>query len=123
MMQKDKFVYFLFLGSVALGTIIGGPMGDRYGRKKVIIPGLLYMILMETIIIAFIRNFYALLPMTFLFGASGTFRVSLSYLYIMDLTPKRRQAMIGSICHGLVGIGATLTILYTEYIHSYWVPW
>ena len=27
---------FVFLGSVAAGTILGGPVGDRYGRKYVI---------------------------------------------------------------------------------------
>jgi FSR family fosmidomycin resistance protein-like MFS transporter len=27
---------FMFLGAVALGTLIGGPVGDRIGRKKVI---------------------------------------------------------------------------------------
>jgi FSR family fosmidomycin resistance protein-like MFS transporter len=27
---------FLFLGAVALGTIVGGPLGDRFGRKYVI---------------------------------------------------------------------------------------
>jgi len=27
---------FVFLGSVAAGTILGGPLGDRYGRKYVI---------------------------------------------------------------------------------------
>ncbi len=27
---------FAFLGAVALGTIFGGPLGDRFGRKIVI---------------------------------------------------------------------------------------
>jgi FSR family fosmidomycin resistance protein-like MFS transporter len=27
---------FVFLGAVAAGTILGGPLGDRYGRKYVI---------------------------------------------------------------------------------------
>ena len=32
----SQIFLFLFLFSVALGTIIGGPVGDRYGRKVVI---------------------------------------------------------------------------------------
>ena len=31
-----QYFLFLFLFSTAMGTIIGGPLGDRYGRKKII---------------------------------------------------------------------------------------
>jgi FSR family fosmidomycin resistance protein-like MFS transporter len=31
-----QYCLFVFLGSVALGTILGGPIGDRIGRKRVI---------------------------------------------------------------------------------------
>jgi MFS transporter, FSR family, fosmidomycin resistance protein len=31
-----QFYLFVFLASVAVGTIIGGPIGDRIGRKRVI---------------------------------------------------------------------------------------
>lgn len=34
--QTSQIFLFLFLFSVALGTIVGGPVGDRYGRKMVI---------------------------------------------------------------------------------------
>jgi len=34
--QSAQIHLFLFLGAVALGTILGGPIGDRFGRKKVI---------------------------------------------------------------------------------------
>jgi MFS transporter, FSR family, fosmidomycin resistance protein len=34
--QQAQMLLFLFLGSVALGTFIGGPIGDRIGRKPVI---------------------------------------------------------------------------------------
>ncbi|MBS7705366.1 MFS transporter [Chelatococcus asaccharovorans] len=34
---RDAQLYlFVFLGAVALGTFVGGPMGDRFGRKYVI---------------------------------------------------------------------------------------
>lgn len=32
----SQFYLFLFFGSVALGTFLGGPLGDRFGRKYVI---------------------------------------------------------------------------------------
>lgn len=34
--QQAQLYLFLFLFAVAAGTILGGPIGDRYGRKKVI---------------------------------------------------------------------------------------
>jgi hypothetical protein len=34
--QDAQIHLFLFLGSVALGTLVGGPVGDRFGRKYVI---------------------------------------------------------------------------------------
>jgi FSR family fosmidomycin resistance protein-like MFS transporter len=34
--QTAQLYLFLFLAAVALGTILGGPIGDRYGRKPVI---------------------------------------------------------------------------------------
>ena len=34
--QNAQMLLFLFLGAVALGTFIGGPIGDRIGRKPVI---------------------------------------------------------------------------------------
>ena len=34
--QTSQILLFVFLGAVAAGTVIGGPLGDRFGRKYVI---------------------------------------------------------------------------------------
>ena len=34
--RSAQIYLFVFLGAVAAGTIIGGPVGDRIGRKRVI---------------------------------------------------------------------------------------
>jgi FSR family fosmidomycin resistance protein-like MFS transporter len=34
--QQSQFHLFIFLASVAAGTLIGGPLGDRFGRKYII---------------------------------------------------------------------------------------
>ena len=35
-MQASQVLLFVFLFAVAAGTLIGGPLGDRFGRKYVI---------------------------------------------------------------------------------------
>ncbi|SKB39223.1 MFS transporter [Luteibacter sp. 22Crub2.1] len=34
--QNAQLHLFVFLGAVAVGTVLGGPLGDRFGRKRVI---------------------------------------------------------------------------------------
>jgi FSR family fosmidomycin resistance protein-like MFS transporter len=34
--QQSQIYLFMFLGAVAAGTMIGGPLGDRFGRKYII---------------------------------------------------------------------------------------
>ncbi len=34
--QASQIQLFIFLGAVAVGTLIGGPLGDRFGRKYII---------------------------------------------------------------------------------------
>lgn len=34
--QESQYYLFAFLGAVAAGTILGGPLGDKYGRKLII---------------------------------------------------------------------------------------
>ena len=34
--QDAQFLLFVFLGAVALGTFVGGPIGDRIGRKPIL---------------------------------------------------------------------------------------
>ncbi len=56
---SSQYFLFLFLFSVAVGTIIGGPLGDRIGRKKVIWTSILGA-----------APFAMLLPYTSLFGVA-----------------------------------------------------
>jgi FSR family fosmidomycin resistance protein-like MFS transporter len=65
--QSAQVYLFIFLGSVAAGTILGGPIGDRIGRKQVIWVSILgiapftlalpYMDLMWTSILSVIIGF------------------------------------------------------------------
>lgn len=35
-LQQSQIYLFVFLGAVAAGTLLGGPLGDRFGRKYII---------------------------------------------------------------------------------------
>src|SRR5690606_36043225 len=62
--QQSQLYLFAFLGAIAAGTILGGPLGDRYGRKLIIWISILgaapftillpYMNLAGTIVLAII---------------------------------------------------------------------
>ena len=39
--QESQLYLFIFLVATAIGTLIGGPVGDRVGRKYVIGPPIL----------------------------------------------------------------------------------
>jgi FSR family fosmidomycin resistance protein-like MFS transporter len=39
--QDAQLCLFVFMGSIAVGTLLGGPVGDRFGRKHVILVSVL----------------------------------------------------------------------------------
>ncbi|HET7300575.1 MAG TPA: MFS transporter, partial [Oleiagrimonas sp.] len=100
---------FLFLASVAAGTLIGGPIGDRIGRKTVI-----------WISILGVAPFTLLLPHV---GLAATTALSVVIgvvlasafpaiiVYAQDLMPQRIGAVSGmfyGLAFGLGGIGAAV---------------
>jgi FSR family fosmidomycin resistance protein-like MFS transporter len=94
---------FVFLGAVAAGTILGGPVGDRYGRKYVIW-GSILGVLPFTVALP-----YANLPLTGVLSAiiglilASAFSAIL--VYAQELLPGN-VGMIAGLFFGLaIGIG------------------
>jgi MFS transporter, FSR family, fosmidomycin resistance protein len=107
--QQSQMMLFLFLGSVALGTIIGGPVGDRLGRKRVIWGSILgtapfslalpHMNLMGTAILSVIIGLIL----------SSAFSAIL--VYATELVPGRIGLISGlffGTAFGMAGIGAAV---------------
>jgi FSR family fosmidomycin resistance protein-like MFS transporter len=100
---------FVFLGAVAVGTIVGGPVGDRIGRKYVIwvsILGVLPFTLMLP---------YASLRVTeilsVIIGLVLASAFSAILVYAQDLAPGRVGAISGlffGLAFGMGGIGAAV---------------
>jgi MFS transporter, FSR family, fosmidomycin resistance protein len=107
--QSAQIHLFIFLGAVAAGTIIGGPVGDRFGRKFVIWWSILGVL-----------PFSLLLPYTNLFW-TGVLSVIIGIIlasafsailvYAQDLIPTKIGTVSGlffGLAFGLGGIGAAL---------------
>jgi FSR family fosmidomycin resistance protein-like MFS transporter len=105
--QNAQLHLFLFLGAVALGTILGGPIGDRVGRKYVIwcsILGVLPFTLMLP---------YANLFWTAVFSALAGVILASAFpaivVYAQELLPGKVGMISGlffGLAFGIGGIGA-----------------
>jgi FSR family fosmidomycin resistance protein-like MFS transporter len=107
---RDAQLYlFLFLGAATVGTLIGGPVGDRIGRKRVIwasIAGVLPFTLVMP---------YAGLHMTALLtvviGLILSSAFSAIVVYAQELVPGRIGMISGlffGLAFGMAGIGAAV---------------
>jgi FSR family fosmidomycin resistance protein-like MFS transporter len=105
---REAQVYlFVFLASVALGTLIGGPLGDRIGRKSVIWGSILGVVPF-TIILPHADLFWTAI-LTVIIGVTLASASSAIIVYAFDLVPGRIGTMAGlffGLSFGLAGVGA-----------------
>jgi len=107
--QSAQLHLFVFLGAVAIGTIIGGPLGDRFGRKYIIWASILGVL-----------PFTLLLPHANLLW-TGVLTVPIGLIiasafpaivvYAQELLPGRTGAVAGlffGFAFGMGGIGAAV---------------
>lgn len=107
--QNAQWLLFLFLAAVAAGTIIGGPVGDRIGRKAVIWVSILG-----------VAPFALLLPhaslawcavLTVIIGVILASAFSAILVYAQELVPNRVGLISGlffGFAFGMGGIGSAV---------------
>jgi FSR family fosmidomycin resistance protein-like MFS transporter len=98
---------FVFLASVALGTLVGGPLGDRIGRKAVIWGSILGAVPFA-LMLPFANLFWTPI-LTVVIGATMASASSAIIVYGIDLVPGRIGTMAGlffGLGFGMAGIGA-----------------
>ena len=98
---------FVFLAAVALGTLIGGPLGDRIGRKWVIW-GSILGVLPFTLALPYATLFWTG-ALTFVIGMTLASASSAIVVYAFDLVPGKIGTMAGlffGLSFGLSGVGA-----------------
>jgi MFS transporter, FSR family, fosmidomycin resistance protein len=98
---------FIFLASVAIGTLIGGPIGDRIGRKAVIWGSILGAVPFA-LILPYANLFWTPI-LTVAIGATMASASSAIIVYGIDLVPGKIGTMAGlffGLGFGMAGIGA-----------------
>jgi FSR family fosmidomycin resistance protein-like MFS transporter len=105
---REAQVYlFVFLASVALGTLVGGPLGDRIGRKSVIW-GSILGVMPFTLALPHADLFWTGI-LSVVIGVTLASASSAIIVYAFDLVPGRIGMMAGlffGLSFGLAGVGA-----------------
>jgi len=100
---------FVFLGAVALGTVVGGPVGDRIGRKRVIWCSILG-ILPFTLVLPYANLLWTEI-LSVVIGLILASAFSLIVVYAQELVPGK-VGMISGLCFGfafgMAGLGAAV---------------
>jgi MFS transporter, FSR family, fosmidomycin resistance protein len=107
--QSAQLHLFLFLGAVAAGTIIGGPVGDRLGRKWVIWASILG-VLPFTLALPYVGLFWTGV-LSVVIGLVLASAFSAILVFAQELVPGRVGMVSGlffGFAFGTAGIGAAL---------------
>jgi MFS transporter, FSR family, fosmidomycin resistance protein len=107
--QTAQIQLFLFLGAVAVGTIVGGPVGDRIGRKYVIWVSILG-VLPFTLLLPYANLFWSGC-LTVIIGLVLASAFSAILVYAQELVPGKVGTISGlffGLAFGMAGIGAAL---------------
>ncbi|HEY9449767.1 MAG TPA: MFS transporter [Gemmatimonadaceae bacterium] len=107
--QSAQLHLFLLLGAVAAGTIIGGPVGDRIGRKYVIWCSILG-VLPFTLILPYASLFWTAV-LSVVIGVILASAFSAILVYAQELVPGKVGMISGlffGLAFGMGGIGAAV---------------
>ncbi len=107
--QSAQLHLFVLLGAVAAGTIIGGPVGDRIGRKYVIWCSILG-VLPFTLILPYANLFWTAI-LSVVIGVILASAFSAILVYAQELVPGKVGMISGlffGLAFGMGGIGAAV---------------
>ncbi len=107
--QAAQLQLFAFLAAVAVGTIVGGPLGDRFGRKYVI-----WFSIVGTLPFALLlphANLFWTLPLTMMIGVILASAFPAIVVFAQELVPGQVGMISGlffGFAFGIAGLGAAL---------------
>lgn len=101
-----------------IGSLYAGPLGDRYGLRRVILSGLLVFIA-GSIFCSFATDFSSILIGRILQGLGMSAPASLGYLVIAEKYPVEKQAAMLGTLNGIVTIGMASAPVIGSYVTLY----
>lgn len=107
--QQSQLYLFAFLAAVAIGTIIGGPLGDRFGRKYVIWISILGAAPF-TLLLPYVGLFWTI-ALAVIIGVIIASAFSAILVYATDLVPGKVGTIAGlffGLAFGLGGVGSAV---------------
>jgi FSR family fosmidomycin resistance protein-like MFS transporter len=107
--ESAQLHLFVFLGAVAAGTLAGGPIGDRIGRKYVIW-GSILGVLPFTLLLPHANLFWTTI-LTIVIGLVLASAFSAIIVYAQELVPGRTGVIAGlffGFAFGMGGLGAAV---------------
>jgi len=107
--QQAQLHLFAFLGAVAAGTLLGGPIGDRVGRKLVIWVSILGL-LPFTLLLPHVDLFWTTV-LSIVIGAILASAFPAIIVYAQELVPGRTGVIAGlffGFAFGMGGLGAAV---------------
>jgi MFS transporter, FSR family, fosmidomycin resistance protein len=105
--EQAQIYLFVFLAAVAIGTLIGGPVGDRIGRKSVIWGSILGVIPFA-LVLPHVDLLWTVV-LTVVIGLTVASASSAIIVYALDLVPGKIGTISGlffGLSFGLAGVGA-----------------
>lgn len=102
-LKEAQFCLFAFLASVAVGTFIGGPVGDRIGRKAVVWISFLGVIPFSLILPHV--DFFWTVALTLVIGLILSSAFAALVVYAQEVVPGRTGMVSGIMFGTMFGVG------------------
>ena len=107
--QSSQLYLFIFLASVAAGTLLGGPLGDKFGRKYIIWISILG-VAPFTLMLPYANLFWTTI-LSVLIGVIISSAFSAILVYAQELMPGKVGMIAGlffGFAFGMGGLGSAL---------------
>ena len=108
--QVSQYCLFAFLASEVIGTLVGGWIGDKYGRKSVILFSI-FGVAPFTIALPYIPTLWGTILLSIIIGIIIASAFSAILVFATDLMPHHTGIVAGlfyGLSFGVGGVGSAL---------------